>query len=45
MGHTEEEVQDMVLALNKKLDIPLDQAEITSTIMVTVGRKIDARDK
>jgi hypothetical protein len=44
MGHTEEEIQDMVLALNKKLDIPLDQAEITATIMVTVGRKLDEKD-
>jgi hypothetical protein len=40
MGHDEKSVLNHVLALNKKLDIPLDDAEILSTIMISVRRKI-----
>ena len=40
MGHDEKSVLNHVLALNKKLDIPLDGGEILSTIMLSVRRKI-----
>jgi len=40
MGHDEKSVLEHVLTLNKKLDIPLDDAEIMSTIMHSVRRKI-----
>ena len=40
MGHDEKSILTHVLTLNKKLDQPLDDAEIMSTIMMSVKRKI-----
>jgi hypothetical protein len=43
-GRNIEDVKDKLLSLNGRLDNPLDEHEILSTIMITVSKKITARD-
>lgn len=40
LGHSEDSIRSMVLALNAKLSQPLEENEIHSTILRTVGKRI-----
>jgi len=40
MGHNEDSIRSMVMDLNQKLSNPLDDAEILSTIMRTVTKRV-----
>ena len=43
LGHDKDSIRNKVMKLNREMSNPLDDAEIVSTIMVSVGKRIDAR--